>query len=119
MLGCSRSRRMPASRRKRCSWASLLPAAGMIVLRATGRRGRGRREGAVLRGAAGGGFGEGHLQDGLAGPDLIAVVQVGALDAPAVDVGAVAAAHVHQAALRRVDFDEEMNPRKVPVLAGQ
>ena len=75
----------------------------------------------MVLGAAGGGDagGDGHLQHGLAGPDGVAVVQVGALDPMAVDVGAVAAAHVHQTAMRRVDFHEEMDAREIAVLARQ
>ena len=82
------------------------------------RPGLRRRDGGLFAGAAGAGR-DGHLQHGLAGLDRVAVVQVDALDPLAVDVGAVAAAHVHEAAVRRVDFHEEMDAREIAVLARQ
>ena len=49
-------------------------------------------------------------EDRLAAPDRIAVLKVDDRDLPAVDLGAVAAGHVHQAAARRVHLDHEVEP---------
>jgi hypothetical protein len=47
----------------------------------------------------------------LAGADLVAVVQVGLVDPPGVEEGAVLAAQVGDAGARRVGFDEEVDAR--------
>jgi hypothetical protein len=55
----------------------------------------------------------------VAGPDLVTVRQAGAMHLLAVDVGAVAAAHIHEHTFRRVDLHEEMHAREVAVLVRQ
>jgi hypothetical protein len=71
---------------------------------------RGRQDGNALNG---------HVQDGLTGPDLITVFEVARLDPGAVEVSAVAAAHVHQLAARRVHLDQEVHPREITVFQWQ
>src|SRR5262249_61111133 len=58
-------------------------------------------------------------QDGAAGLDLVAVLEVGVVDRLAVDEGAVVAAQVDQPAVRRVDVEQEVDAREVAVLARQ
>src|SRR5437763_9191857 len=55
----------------------------------------------------------------MAGPDLITVVEIAGIDLLAVEVSAVAAAHVHDAAARRIDLDEEVDAREILVLGRQ
>ena len=59
------------------------------------------------------------VQEAAAGLDPVAVLEVGAGDAPAVDVGAVAAAQIEQPALGRVQLHQEVQPRDAPILARQ
>jgi WD40 repeat protein/tRNA A-37 threonylcarbamoyl transferase component Bud32/tetratricopeptide (TPR) repeat protein len=59
-----------------------------------------------------------HLQDGQPAADLVAVLQVRRLHARLVDIGAVAAVQVGEAAVRRVDLDQAMHSREV-IVVGQ
>jgi hypothetical protein len=57
--------------------------------------------------------------DGAAGPDLVAVLKKAAVHSCSIDVGAVAAAHIEQNTIGRIDFDEEVDAREKAIRGGQ
>jgi len=63
-------------------------------------------------------FGGRNTQDRLSTLDQVAVFQVCGRDFLAVDVGAVFAAHVLEAALRGIDLDHEVNAREELAFSG-
>jgi hypothetical protein len=48
--------------------------------------------------------------------DLVTVLQIGGLDHPVVDLGAVAAAQIGELAQGRIGFHEEVHPREVGIV---
>ncbi len=61
----------------------------------------------------------GKLENGMAGANVVAVMEIGRELPGVVDIDAVMAAHVHDAAFRRIDFDQKMKAGKVFVFVGQ
>jgi hypothetical protein len=61
----------------------------------------------------------GDLQDRSAGLNFVPVLEIGHRNPLAIDEGAVAAAHVHESALRWIQFDQEVNPGEESILRGK